>query len=74
MLPLRCFLVLHQEVTEARIEEFVKVRNFFAPGGALASAHPKYEFRQGQLEMAEAVAEAIEERRHLIVEAGTGTG
>lgn len=52
----------------------MKVRNFFAPGGALASAHPKYEFRQGQLEMAEAVAEAIEERRHLIVEAGTGTG
>ncbi|MBO0910741.1 MAG: ATP-dependent DNA helicase [Acidobacteria bacterium] len=36
--------------------------------------HPAYEFRHGQLEMAEAVERALEERRHLIVEAGTGTG
>ncbi|MGC8548905.1 MAG: ATP-dependent DNA helicase [Acidobacteriaceae bacterium] len=33
-----------------------------------------YEFRRGQLEMAQAVERAIEEGRHLIVEAGTGTG
>jgi ATP-dependent DNA helicase DinG len=36
--------------------------------------HPAYEFRRGQLEMAQAVEQALEERRHLIVEAGTGTG
>lgn len=36
--------------------------------------HPNYEFRPGQLEMAEAVESAIAEGRHLIVEAGTGTG
>jgi ATP-dependent DNA helicase DinG len=36
--------------------------------------HPAYEFRRGQLQMAEAVERALEERRHLIVEAGTGTG
>ena len=47
---------------------------FFAPGGLLSRAHPAYEFRRGQLEMAQAVEEALEERRHLIVEAGTGTG
>jgi len=47
---------------------------FFGPGGLLARTHPAYEFRRGQLQMAEAVAQAIEERRHLIVEAGTGTG
>jgi ATP-dependent DNA helicase DinG len=47
---------------------------FFAPGGVLAKAHPAYEFRRGQLEMAQAVEKALEENRHLIVEAGTGTG
>src|ERR1700726_28190 len=47
---------------------------FFAPGGVLSRAHPAYEFRRGQLQMAQAVEQALEERRHLIVEAGTGTG
>jgi ATP-dependent DNA helicase DinG len=40
----------------------------------LARAHPAYEFRRGQLQMAQAVEQALEEKRHLIVEAGTGTG
>jgi len=48
--------------------------NFFAPGGVLARTHPAYEFRRGQLQMAQAVEQALEEKRHLIVEAGTGTG
>jgi hypothetical protein len=47
---------------------------FFSPGGVLSRAHPAYEFRRGQLQMAQAVERALEERRHLIVEAGTGTG
>jgi len=47
---------------------------FFGPGGILARTHPAYEFRRGQLQMAEAVEQALTERRHLIVEAGTGTG
>jgi ATP-dependent DNA helicase DinG len=47
---------------------------FFSPGGVLARTHPAYEFRRGQLQMAEAVEKALEEKRHLIVEAGTGTG
>src|ERR1700675_3364773 len=46
---------------------------FFAPGGLLARSHPAYEFRRGQLQMAQAVELALEEKRHLIVEAGTGT-
>ncbi|HEX3435524.1 MAG TPA: ATP-dependent DNA helicase [Pseudacidobacterium sp.] len=33
-----------------------------------------YEFRKGQLEMAQAVERAFKEHKHLIVEAGTGTG
>ena len=47
---------------------------FFAPGGILSRTHPAYEFRRGQLQMAQAVEQALEEKRHLIVEAGTGTG
>ena len=48
--------------------------NFFAAGGMLSRTHPAYEFRRGQLQMAQAVEQALEEKRHLIVEAGTGTG
>jgi ATP-dependent DNA helicase DinG len=47
---------------------------FFSPGGLLSRTHPAYEFRRGQLQMAQAVEQALSERRHLIVEAGTGTG
>jgi ATP-dependent DNA helicase DinG len=47
---------------------------FFASGGVLSKTHPAYEFRRGQLQMAQAVEEAIGEKRHLIIEAGTGTG
>jgi len=47
---------------------------FFAPGGLLSCTHPAYEFRRGQLQMAQAVEQALEQKRHLIVEAGTGTG
>jgi len=47
---------------------------FFAPGGILANSALPYEYRPGQLDMARAVERALEERRHLIVEAGTGTG
>src|SRR5918999_3768650 len=50
------------------------MEEIFGPGGLIARAHPDYEFRPGQIEMAEAVLRAFEEKRHLIVEAGTGTG
>ena len=52
----------------------ITARQFFNRGGVLSKWHPNYEFRQGQLEMAEAVESAILDRKHLIVEAGTGTG
>ncbi len=51
-----------------------KVRQVFGPRGLLAKTHPNYEYRPGQLEMAEAVESALADRRSLIVEAGTGTG
>ncbi|HKR13430.1 MAG TPA: helicase C-terminal domain-containing protein, partial [Pyrinomonadaceae bacterium] len=46
----------------------------FGSEGLIAKAHPEYEYRPGQVQMARAVMRAFEERRHLIVEAGTGTG
>jgi ATP-dependent DNA helicase DinG len=50
------------------------VRSFFGPRGWLSRWHANYEFRPGQLEMAEAVEDALTRKKHLIVEAGTGTG
>jgi len=50
------------------------LHEFFAPGGILAQSSLPFEYRPGQLEMAKAVERALAERRHLIVEAGTGTG
>ena len=44
------------------------------PGGRIAARLPNYEHRGEQLAMAEAVQQAIDRRRHLAVEAGTGVG
>src|SRR5260370_10366393 len=49
-------------------------RQFFSRQGLLSKWHPRYEFRNGQLEMAEAVESALAEKKHLLVDAGTGTG
>jgi ATP-dependent DNA helicase DinG len=50
------------------------MQEVFGPGGLIAQAHPEYEYRPGQIQMAEAVGRAFENNKHLIVEAGTGTG
>src|SRR5271157_3320698 len=44
------------------------------PSGRIAARLPNYEHRDEQLAMADAVADAIEKRHHLVVEAGTGVG
>jgi ATP-dependent DNA helicase DinG len=46
----------------------------FGQEGLIASYLKGYEYRPGQVGMAEAVLRAFEEKKHLIVEAGTGTG
>src|SRR5438874_1623863 len=50
------------------------MKSIFGPNGLIAKAHPEYEHRPGQIDMAEAVLRAFEQKQHLIVEAGTGTG
>jgi ATP-dependent DNA helicase DinG len=47
---------------------------FFSDSGPLSRLIPGYRLRPQQLEMAQAVARAIEARSVLIAEAGTGTG
>src|SRR5437588_3951302 len=49
-------------------------RRFFSRQGQLSQWHPHYEYRQGQMEMAEAVESALADKKHLLVDAGTGTG
>lgn len=44
------------------------------PGGAFARHFPHYEYRSEQVSMVRAVARALSTGRHLMVEAGTGTG
>ena len=54
--------------------EFIeRVRGFFSQNGPLSKAK-NFEFRPEQQEMAARVAQALEEERHLVVEAGTGVG
>src|SRR3954470_5215175 len=50
------------------------VQAILGPEGAVARRWPGYEARRPQLDMAEAVAAAVAERKHLMVEAGTGVG
>src|SRR5438105_15816281 len=54
--------------------DFVETaESFFSPNGRLAKAK-NFERRPQQQQMAAAVARALEEERHLVVEAGTGVG
>jgi DNA polymerase-3 subunit epsilon/ATP-dependent DNA helicase DinG len=44
------------------------------PGGALSRHFPGYEYRSQQANMLRAVANALSDQQHLLVEAGTGIG
>src|SRR5579871_2437705 len=52
----------------------MSIADILGPKGAIARRLHNYEARPQQLEMADAVAEAIANRHHLMVEAGTGVG
>ncbi len=60
--------------SDATTRALPTLHDFFSPGGILAHSPLPFEYRPGQYEMAKAVERALTERRHLIVEAGTGTG
>ncbi len=50
------------------------VESLLAPEGPIARRLPDFEVRPQQLELARAVERALAQRRHLVAEAGTGTG
>ena len=50
------------------------IEDVLGENGAIANKLGSYELRPQQLEMAIAIEKAIEENKHLIVEAGTGVG
>ena len=50
------------------------VRSILGEDGRIAHRLPTYEPRPQQLEMAQAVEQAIRTQSHLVVEAGTGVG
>ncbi len=61
-------------LAEASAAHLPSLHSFFAAGGLLSRSSLAYEHRPGQYEMARAVESALRDKRHLIVEAGTGTG
>ncbi len=72
--PIACLSVPPAKIGFQVPAKALTVRQFFSRKGLLSEWHPNYEFRAGQLDMAEAVESALTDKRHLIVEAGTGTG
>ncbi len=50
------------------------LERIFGPNGQLAQALPNFRSRPQQLELAEAIGEAIADNAQLVAEAGTGTG
>ncbi|MGD8237925.1 MAG: helicase C-terminal domain-containing protein [Armatimonadota bacterium] len=59
---------------ETRLLEPDDIAGDLAPGGAVSGVHPQYEHRPGQIEMARALAAALNQDELLTVEAGSGTG
>jgi ATP-dependent DNA helicase DinG len=66
----RTVIALKDSLESDFIEE---VRSLFSKEGLLSRAK-NFEYRPEQQQMAVAVAQALEEERHLVVEAGTGVG
>jgi len=60
-----------QESQESRLPS---LHDFFHPGGLLANSSLAFEHRPGQYLMAKTIEQCFADKRHLIVEAGTGTG
>lgn len=71
----RCLVVVepHTERQPVDVDE-TEVARTFGEDGPLAKAHPAYERREAQVQMALEVVRTINQRRILAIEAGTGTG
>lgn len=63
-----------QPIAEGGYLDPEEVAALLEHGGAVSCHFPHFEYRPQQVEMLRAVTEALSECRHLMVEAGTGTG
>ena len=61
----------NQDVIELDVDQIAEM---FGRQGELAEQLPNFEYRPQQEEMARIIAEAFNENKHAMVEAGTGTG
>ena len=52
----------------------IDIDEILGADGSIARRLPNFEVRQEQIQMARAVEHAVSEKKHLIVEAGTGVG
>jgi len=62
---------MHESAPEQKLPSLY---DFFHPGGLLAKSSLNFEHRPGQYKMAQTIEQCFNDKRHLIVEAGTGTG
>ncbi len=53
---------------------YAQIRKLLGPNGRFAQLCSGYEYRKEQVKMAEAVADSLLHKEHLLVEAGTGVG
>lgn len=53
---------------------FENAESFFAHNGILAAHKPDFQYRAQQVEMLSCIKQAFEEKKHALIEAGTGTG
>ena len=60
--------------SEGAEQKLPSLHDFFHPGGLLANSSLAFEHRPGQYLMAKTIEQCFADKRHLIVEAGTGTG
>ncbi len=68
------FFAFSPDLHEPNVTDELSVDSVLGPGGRIAARLSNYEPRDQQLLMARKVAEALRDQKHLIAEAGTGTG
>ena len=61
------------EVSEPLLT-FEHAEDFFEPNGILAQNKPDFQYRSQQTEMLNCIKQAFQEKKHALIEAGTGTG
>ncbi|HWI55343.1 MAG TPA: helicase C-terminal domain-containing protein, partial [Desulfobacteria bacterium] len=54
--------------------DILQLASVLEPSGALAVRNEQYKFRTGQVQMLNTVIRGFSENRHMVIEAGTGTG